>query len=214
MNIDLVVVSNGRSPELIDMTQRCIDSFHRTTKTICHVVCVEKYPIGYAGATVVNQPEPFCYNKCLNEGYKYTDARWICFANNDVIFMEGWDDIIHYGYDSVSPLNPGWFLHTEPDSGAKEGYEIGKHVCGWCLVVKRSVMEKIGGFPEGVDFFYSDNLYADVLRYHGIKHALVTNCRVSHKPSTTLYGSSEFEYFVGTVQENKYKKAKEKWTKY
>jgi GT2 family glycosyltransferase len=81
------------------------------------------------------------------------------------------------------------------------------------LVVKRSVINKIGGFPEDVDFFYSDNLYADVLRYHGIKHALISSCMVSHKPSTTLYWSKDFEYFVGTVQENKYKIAREKWLK-
>jgi len=206
--IDLVLVSNTQNDAIRAMTQRCIDSFRKTC--IGNVIVVEETDRKYQ-AKMVRQPYPFNYNRCLNEGAKQSKAQWICFANNDCEFLPGWDKIIEYGYDSVSPLNPGWFKQAGL-TGVAEGYEVGIHVCGWCIIVKRSVLNRIGGFPEDVEFWYSDNLYADVLRYYGIKHALITHCQVRHTPSVSLLQSKDLAYLTDG-QTGKYEVARKKWVK-
>lgn len=205
--IDLVVVSSARNAMLKDMTQKCIDSFHSTC--LGRVIVVEEYPVKYKGAVNITQSKPFNYNKCLNDGFKLTTMDWVCFANNDVEFIDGWADCIQSGYKSISCLNPGWKFH-EGMKGVVTGYRIGYELCGWCLIVHRGVMERIGGFPTEVAFWMSDNLYGDILQHYKIKHALVTTCKVKHNPSTTLLKvSNRIELTSG--QQDKYDKAKQKW---
>jgi hypothetical protein len=134
----------------------------------------------------------------------------VCFANNDVQFLDGWASCISHGYKSVSCLNPGWLFH-QGMNGVQEGYRIGYELCGWCLIVHRGIIELIGGFPEDVRFWKSDDLYADVLKHYGIKHALISNCKVKHNPSTTLLKSKDLKELT-SGQEKNYLKAKEKWT--
>ena len=206
--IDLVVVSSGRTPELVHMTQGCIDSFHKTC--LGRVFVVGEYPIKYRNARTILQQKPFNYNQSLNDGFKLTTTDWVCFANNDVQFLDGWASCISHGYKSVSCLNPGWRFH-EGMTGVKEGYRIGYELCGWCLIVHRGIIELIGGFPEDVRFWKSDDLYADVLKHYGIKHALISNCKVKHNPSITLLKSKDLKELT-SGQEKNYLKAKEKWT--
>lgn len=206
--IDLVIVSSGRTKEYIRMTQNCINSFHKTC--LGRVFVVEDEDVKYKCATVIPQQKPFNYNQCLNDGFKLTTTDWVCFANNDVEFIDGWAFCIDHGYKSVSCLNPGWRFH-EGMNGVVEGYRIGYELCGWCLIVHRGIIELIGGFPEDVKFWHSDDLYAEVLKHYGIKHALVSNCKVKHNPSTTLLRSKDLKEL--TQGQNKdYLKAKEKWT--
>jgi hypothetical protein len=205
--IDLVIVSSGRTAELKAMTQKCIDSFHATC--LGRVIVVGEYPVQYRGAVTIQQSKPFNYNRCLNDGFKLTTMNWVCFANNDVEFMEGWSDCIKSGYRSISCLNPGWPFHKGM-RGVVEGYRVGYELTGWCLILDRSVMERIGGFPTDVAFWMSDNLYGDILQHYKIKHALVSDCKVSHHPSTTLLRSpNKVELTSG--QQEKYNKAREKW---
>ena len=72
--------------------------------------------------------------------------------------------------------------------GLKVGYEVGikGQLLGWCIIMDRVVMEKIGEFDCPVNFWYSDNVYAEQLKAAGIKHALVGNSRVRHFTSRSL----------------------------
>jgi hypothetical protein len=207
--IDLIIVSSGRTKELISMTQNCIDSFHKTC--LGRVIVVGEFPIEYHGATTIPQDKPFNYNQSLNKGFLLTSADWVCFSNNDVEFLGNWADCIDHGYKSLSCLNPGWKFH-EGMKGIVEGYRIGYELCGWCLILHRGVMERIGGFPEEVRFWKSDDLYADILKHYKIKHALISSCKIKHNPSTTLLQSGKLKELT-TGQEEKYQKAKEKWIK-
>jgi hypothetical protein len=188
--IDLVTVSSARTPELAAMTKRCVDSFRATCNG--KIIVVEEFDSNIdCTHTVITQTKPFCYNKCLNDGFKHTTADWICFANNDVEFMPSWYDMIRYDYDSMSPLNPGWMYHKEFKGDPVEGFGIGVHLTGWCIVAKRETIEKIGGFDEGVDFWCSDNIYAIQLDYHGLKHYLIPESHVKHVASRTLFKSKD-----------------------
>lgn len=208
--IDLVIVSDAKSGTYKDMTQRCIDSFRTTTSG--GIVVVEKQDVDYHGCVVVSQPKRFNYNECLNIGFLLTTADYICFANNDVEFLDGWDCMLDYDYDSMSPINPGWQFHTQFNNCTDpiEGYGIGSTLTGWCILAKRLTIERIGGFDTDVEFWCSDNIYADQLSYHGLSHALIPQSNVRHITSRTLFGSEN----IGELTRNqaeKYLKAKQKY---
>ena len=123
----------------------------------------------------------FNYNKCLNLGFSVCNSKYVAFCNNDLSFRDNWaKNAVAAGYLSVSPSPKHTFR------GVIEGYKIGKQVLGWCIIVDRVVMDRIGGFDYPVNFWYSDNVYAEQLKAAGIKHALVGNSIVRHLESQSL----------------------------
>ena len=123
----------------------------------------------------------FNYNKCLNLGFSVCNSKYVAFCNNDLSFRDNWaKNAVAAGYLSVSPSPKHTFR------GVIEDYKIGKQVLGWCIIVDRVVMDRIGGFDYPVNFWYSDNVYAEQLKAAGIKHALVGNSIVRHLESQSL----------------------------
>jgi hypothetical protein len=112
----------------------------------------------------------------------------------DLIFYPQWMmHIIVAAYlnpevKSFSPWNSMWSWHERcfPNNSEQYllGYEIGRHLAGWCIVAKREIFKKIN-LSERVDFWYSDNVYADDLQANNIPHALVAPSRVDHITSQT-----------------------------
>lgn len=171
--------------------------------------------INYHSAQYVGQKFTGNYNESLNLGAKRASGDYLAFCNDDIITTSGWFDKLlpHFDkYDSLSPHCPDNPFWKEKPTGIVEGYEIGKILCGWCIVMHRKTYEKIGGFDECVQFWYSDNIYADQLKYHGLRHALVTDSIVYHEGSKTLHKLSDSERKrLTTDQRELYLKAKEKY---
>ena len=133
------------------------------------------------------------YNAALNEGFRRSDADIIGFCNNDLEFMPGSiETMVAYlrgGYDSVSPLCPvthiKWWNRGLPRKNVV-GYEVGSVIAGWCIFMKRSTWEEIGGFDERLIFWCCDNAYAEQIKAEKLKHALIVNAKVKHLKSHTL----------------------------
>lgn len=185
MKIDLVIMSSALNNELKNMTKDCIRTFAQNTEYE-RIVVMEEKPVMYDGTITIKQTLPHNINRCYNEGFKKTVSDWVCFANNDVVFLPNWSRIIeHSQYDSLSPVNPIWEKHKGL-TGVIEGYTSGVEVAGWCIVVKRSTMQKIGGLNEEMDFLYTEDIYAEQLKIHGLKHALVCDSHVIHLLHKTI----------------------------
>jgi hypothetical protein len=167
------------------MTQDCIDSAGAD-----NVILVETgIPHKYSGVNHhVIFEETFNYNKALNKGLEIARYDIHVLANNDLIFYEGWtgigDCIKYYDFDSAC----AWFTGSKFPQGdfIYKGYEIATHILGWCIFITKEALSKIGKLDESVDFWYSDNVYADQLKAHGLKHGLFCNARVDHICSQTL----------------------------
>lgn len=185
MTYDLIIIARSTTPRLIQMTQNCINSAGAD-----HVILVETGDnIDYQGVDQwVGYGGPFNYNRALNRGLQYAKGDVHILANNDLIFYEGWRTIgnymVSYGFDSAS----AWFKGSKFSQGdfVYKGYEVATHLLGWCLFITKEAMQKIGQLNEGVDFWYSDNVYADQLKQHGLQHGLFCNVRVDHIGSQTL----------------------------
>jgi hypothetical protein len=186
--IDVVIVANSEKGILRTMTNMAIRTARENAGVkIGQIVIVEQclWSNPYPKTKMLRYDFEFNYNKCLNLGFSVCKSQYIAFCNNDLYFEKDWAKnaikvMRQYKYLSVSPTPKHLF------AGVKEGYEIGTHVLGWCLIIDRVVMDKIGQFDTPVNFWYSDNVYALQLQSAGIKHALVGNSKVKHFTSSSL----------------------------
>ena len=199
------------------LTVNAIDSLHKSDDFKFNAIIMEQTEVRYDNAITVNYKFDFNYNKCLNEGAKHGNAEYIVFCNNDLIFTKGWFDslldVFEMGYKSLCPAEKRHCRDNNIKLGNHliEGYEIRQQLFGWCIATTREMIESIGGFDEGVMFWFSDTIYADQLKYHNIKHALVCNSFVEHKESATLKTVPQKDLTWG--QKNKYELIKQKYVK-
>ena len=174
--VDIVLVGDKNK-----VSKDCIESIRKTT---------EKFNIYL---------EPYNgYNKSLNNGAKKGDSEYIVFCNNDLVFHKGWLQPLIYGletYDSVSAWCPKtheqwWGINRKPVKPYR-GYQVGKCIAGWLIMMKRLTWEIIGGFDERFTFWYCDNAYAEQLKKNKLSHALIPYSEVTHLQSTTLMKQSD-----------------------
>lgn len=177
--IDIIIVGTG------EITDNCVRSIKRATKTPYNVI-IEQWTGNY--------------NNALNNGIEKSKAPYVALCNNDLIFTKGWDNAAMRAlelYDSISPIDP--YLHTITKN--EEGYKIAQQLCGWCIIVKRSTLDKIGRLDERAKFWRSDYLYGLQLKRKKLKHAVIADCKVIHLGSQTLMQLSEQERYNLTIKE-------------
>lgn len=189
MKYDLIIVTQS-TRDLIQMTQNCIDSA-RVDDADLNIIIIETGSLwDYKGVNeIIRYNGEFNYNRALNMGLQRAKGEVYILANNDLIFHEGWSQIgesmLANGYHSASVLSQsvngfqrGNFIY--------EGYEVGKHITGWCIFMDRYCRETIGQLDETCSFWYSDDLYACQLKAAGITHGMFCNLQVDHITSRTL----------------------------
>lgn len=194
MKYDLIVVACSKNQELVNVTQRCIDSCIDDGADV-NVILVEtngtRAP-AYRGVNhVIMYMGDFVYNRALNMGLKVAKGDIHILANNDIVFESGWSQIGQLmklnKYLSASALSEDiGQRHFKRGNWIYEGYSVGGHITGWCLFVAKECIKKIGSLREDFEFWYSDNIYADQLEQAGIKHGLFCNVFVNHVTSCTL----------------------------
>ena len=211
MKVDIVIVSNATLNE--QLTIDAINSIHKSDVHDFNIIVMEQTDADFENATTINYKFGFNYNKCLNEGAKYGTADYIVFCNNDLLFEKDWFsrllDVFEMGYKSLCPFEKRHCKNKSKGNHLIEGYEVRNQLLGWCIAVERKMFESIGGFDEGVMFWFSDNIYADQLKYHKIKHALVCNSFVNHKESSTLNKVPQNDITWG--QKKKYEQIRKKY---
>lgn len=219
-NIDVILISNAKSDSYKDLTKFAINSCLENTSNVNIYVVEQNKDVEYdEPVKTINYEFDFNYNKCINYAVKnYCKSEFICFANNDVYFHEQWADYLLNNvpkkYLSASPYchashGKGKMHYTETANDISN-YNVGKCIAGWCIFVHRSVFEIIGQLDEGVLFWYSDNLYKDQIKYHGIKHVLVYDSKVTHlgAGSNTLKSSANHDLYTSGQYKNYLKAAK------
>jgi hypothetical protein len=196
MKFDLITVSCSSSVELIDMTQRCIDSARQDDIDLNVIVVETCKQTDYNADQIVMYDGAFCYNRALNLGLTQAKGDIHILANNDLIFHKGWSAIgeamIINKFPSACALSQDHRQKTfRRGDWIYEGYAIGTYLPGWCIFLTKEGLRTIGGkLWDDVDFWYSDNLYADQLMEYGVRHGLFCNVQVDHITSMTLRSTS------------------------
>jgi GT2 family glycosyltransferase len=195
MTVDVVIISLASTKALLKMTEAAIQSLHESEPLHdFNVIVVEgnKY-VSYKGATTIHYSGDYNYNALLNLGTSYGKSDWVVWANNDLIFHEGWFTEILEGnkqtsIESWGSLSPGYQHQEKGLKGDRFqiGTRIGIEMSGWCITLHRSVWERIGQLHTHVMHHYSDQVYLDQIAELGITHALATQSRVTHLLNKTI----------------------------
>lgn len=190
MLIDCVMLSYTKDDSYFRMTQDCIDSLLATTlehQVRIFLVETSKEPVGYSGCHSIIQPgTKFGYNKFLNVGFAQTTAPFVLISNNDVIYHDGCLDILvdtiqRDGLTSASPRCPVFVTHNGyTDDTYEIGYRTSYQLCGWALLLKREMLDKIYPLDEVFEFEYQDNDMAQRMLKLGGTHALVGKAKATH----------------------------------
>jgi GT2 family glycosyltransferase len=188
--LDVIILSNAKSLELSRTTSNCLDSLLASNSDMNVFVIEQNQGIdwseGHNNIRNVYLDQPFNYNKFANIGAAHGRNEWICIANNDLIFDPNWfREILKANYPICSPRCP--VDKRQKDVVANEtGIDVGRHLSGWCFVIKRSLWEQIVGFDEDFGFWCADNSLMEQLLSIGIKPMLVKDSIVEHLGSRTL----------------------------
>lgn len=220
--LDIIILSNAQTPELRNLTSQAIETlldsedFNKIRFLIQVFESAETGTYNYPFCRTIFSKKHFNYNRYMNMGIKNGKAPFICLCNNDLIFHRGWASALlktlekYPDLESVSPICE--INHRErgikPHTGTYMGYEVRKHVAGWCLFFKRSMLQKTGLLDERFRFWYADNDYANTLEKKQILHALVTDSKVDHLESQTLKAKPQREQLMLTTEERFYYECK------
>lgn len=98
-------------------------------------------------------------SKTWNDLIKLSTGEIICICNSDIVFSPHWDTPLIKALDEFEVVSP---YHTDQNlpSDFPEGKDRVKNflpVLGSCFMFKRTLIDKIGYFPENLKLWFGDN---------------------------------------------------------
>jgi len=203
---DVIIVADTSRVNLLNMTRRCVEScWVSEIDEYLNIIVIDgnKKTPGFEKAVTYTYDFKFNYNRCLNVGLQMSEAPYVAMCNNDLIFHNQWltkcIKAMGTKYHSCSPWN-----HYCRGLAVKEGYGVKREVLGWCLVAKRSLINKIDSLDEDCDFWYSDNIYIEQVKRTGLTHCLVYGAHVTPLGSKTLIGGRRNSQALTRAQRQKF----------
>jgi GT2 family glycosyltransferase len=218
-SIDVIILSNGKNENLIDLTNQTIQtliSSENSDEIAFNILVIESnvslQPFQYPNSTTIYPTSVFGFHKYLNIGVNQTQNDFICFCNNDLIFHKGWASAILtaakkdneiYSFGTFCPTFHNDKLNEIPNE-INYGYKNGVFFTGWCFMLKREIFDIIGPFDERFIFWYADDDFRLTLQKYNLKNALIKQAKVTHLGSETLNKEKSEMQFVLQYSANAY----------
>ena len=202
--IDVICLTNTITPSHYEMTFRCLKSLHDSEKEFkFNVILVESnsnssYNYSEVCNTYFKPNIKFNYNAYINKCYDLINSNWVVIINNDLRFERNWFSkiieihSIRPDIESFSPKCPLFFANyysyhfLGSSDNYAENYTISEFLVGWCYVMTKRVFDLVSPWDEQFDLYYQDNDYAEILKQHNIRHALVRDSIATHLVSQTV----------------------------
>jgi GT2 family glycosyltransferase len=212
----------------LEVTKKCIESFLENTKVACRLIVIDNASTdgtaGYLSSlrqtnlikiTVVLNKENKGFVGGMNQGIEMSSAPYLCLANNDLIFTDGWlAEVlsIFEKYNGVGVINPhsnnlgrrlprGMTVqdYAEVLHNKFKGVFVEMPFCiGFCMVIKREVIDKVGGLSEEfAPMFFEDSDYSLKAAKEGFLIGVSKGSYVWHKEHASLdsYGKEKEAVF-------------------
>jgi len=186
--VDMVILSDAVTQPLTRMTQHTINTAISGAAGLpLNVIVVEQQPRRtYQHAQTVHLAGVFGFNKFANHGARLGAADWIAVCNNDLEFHPGWlKALLAADHPLVSPKNPGDPRQQQITENTT-GDVNGRHLSGWCYLIRRELWQQIGGLDEEFTFWCCDDALIEQAKTVGVQPMLVPAARVKHLVSATL----------------------------
>ena len=225
---DLVLLSWNHLEE----TQPCLESLFTTADLPCRLIIVDNgseaptrtflgtvAPRGMIQEVVLLQNQTNeGFPRGMNRGIQASTAPFVCLLNNDLRFTPGWlRELIHVAttHPRVGLVNPAsnTFGHRPPRGISLETYleqlrqrhgecsEVGMCI-GFCLLVKREVLNRIGGLSEGVErIFFEDEDFSMRAQQADYRCVVAEGAYVYHAEHQTVRVGPEREALFARNQQ-------------
>lgn len=150
------------------------------------------------GQSIVIKPgRNLGWTSALVEGLKYCDSEFVVFLNDDTEFERRPENLTlmleHFDDESVGVVGPATGIALGAQSVGGPDIEEVKLLIGFCQVVRRSALEKIGGLDESFNIGGDDLDMSIRMADHGYKLILDRRVFVYHhafKTGQRLYGKA------------------------
>lgn len=192
----------------LSYTRGCLESIRRHTPESVRLIVVDNGSTDGTGdylrelpsrlgkpLTVITNSANLGYVRAVNQGLQVSRAPYVCLLNNDTVVTEGWLSGLLAAAGSrpeVGLLNPlgnvggpwseaRWRRVREQLARGAGKIEELEHCSGFCLFIKREVLERVGLFDEtfGMGNF-EDNDYCERARQAGFLSAKAHDVWVHH----------------------------------
>lgn len=206
-----------------ELTEQCVNSVIRHTKFPYRIIIIDnasddetrQYLENLSKGRnidvhLIRNEENLGNSKAANQGMHASDAEYICILDNDTLVMDNWltemidaareDERIGVvnplsNYGSSKPLAKSW------EDVARQIYDRNKGVyietaaaIGFCFLIKREVMEKIGFWSEGYGpGYFEDTEYSIRAIKNGYKVVIAQGAYVVHLEHSSFKKTKNFK---------------------
>ncbi|MBN2453522.1 MAG: glycosyltransferase family 2 protein [Candidatus Omnitrophica bacterium] len=201
-------------------TRTCIEHIVRNTKFPYRLILVdngssaetkeylEKLAVESAGKLLIRNENNMGFVKAVNQGLKASDAPYVCVMNNDTIPARGWlENMIEFAeeHPDVGLLNPqcdghgsaAIDTHAERLARNKGAYMEMNQCFGYCMLIKREVIDKIGYLDEAFGVGnYDDTDYSMRAGKAGYRCVNVHSSYVYHKKHVSFRAMGDRDSLV------------------
>lgn len=166
----------------LEMTKDCVDSIAKHTQYPYRLVLIDNasdcpagkylYSLKQGGAAVIRNEKNQGFVKAVNQGMRFSDAKYICIMNNDTIVTDGWlSEMINILelHPDIGMINPSSNTSCQfPGKLDIDSYAATlRHFKGtyqelytgraFAMVVAREVIDRIGYLDEIYGMGYFDD---------------------------------------------------------
>lgn len=177
---------------------------------------------------LIRNEENLGNSKAANQGMRHSDAEYVCILDNDTLVMDNWltemvgvanqDEKIGVvnplsNYGAKKPFGRSWEdIGDEIYEKNKGTYLETAAAIGFCFLIKRKVMEKIGFWSEGYGpGYFEDTEYSIRAIKNGYKVVIAEGSYVVHLEHASFKKTGFFEELFKKNQKlfyNEYGKSK------
>ncbi len=194
VSLSAIILSYTNGEKIHHMNLNCIQTLQQSElfgkDVSLEVIVIESnknyHDDGYKfppNVKVIVPEQAFNFHAYLNIGIAAAEGRFVALCNNDLEFQKEWFTEIlkvknaHPEIHSFSPVEP----NEQWDANEYVlGYNVRKHIKGWCIVIEKDLFKTTGKLDEQFEFYYADDDYAMTLRKHHMPHAVVVKSVVRH----------------------------------
>lgn len=218
-----------------EFTRDCIESIIRSTSYPFRLILIDNGSTDGTGqyleslksrdslnVELIRNTENLGFVKAVNQGFKISKAPYVCILNNDTIAACGWlERMVDFAqaHKDAGLINPrcNGHLDTPIETYARmlatyKGQYMEVNQCqGFCMLIKRELIDKIGYLDEAfVIGGFDDTDYSMRAHMAGYKSVCIYDAYVYHRMHATFNESGNRESLVKKNRQTYY----EKWGKH
>lgn len=200
------------------ITKNCLDSIAANSDTSYRLILIdnasgeetkrylENFALAHKNAVLVRNEENLGWVKAVNQGMKLSKAPYVCIMNNDtVVKAPGWlAKLISVAEESddIGLVNPRF--DSKRDTAKGEPYIEIDFCRGYCVLMKRAVIENVGVLDEayGLGYYDDDDLSVRAIRA-GFRCVRANDVTVEHLKDSTFSACFEDEVRHQLHEKNK-----------